>query len=127
MTCLSLLVMPLLLQPSTLLASLAGAAHCSLMLSLSLAEPQLVIPQPVLHSWIILSQVQDFTLVLAGLHKGVVIPLIQLTQVLLQGGSPFQSAHLSTPAGIISKLCQGTLDPLIQIIYEDLKQHWAHN
>lgn len=127
MTCLCLLVMPLLLQPSTLLAFLAGAAHSSLTLSLLLAEPQLVIPQPVLHSWIMLSQVQDFTLILAGLQNDFVIPLSQLTQALLQGGSPFQRAHLSTPSGITSKLCQGTLDPPIQITYEDLKQHWAYN
>lgn len=115
--------MPLLMQPSTLLAFLAGAAHRLLTLSLSSAEPQLVVSQPVLSSWIVLSQVQDFTLVLAELHKGLISPLLQLTQVLLQGGSPFQSAYLFTPPGITSKLCQGTLDPLIQITYEDLTQH----
>lgn len=122
--------MPLLMQPRMLLAFLAGAAHCLLTLSLLSAEPRLVISQPGLHSWIMLSQVQDFTLILAELRKGLVSPLLQLTQVLLQGGSPFQNAHLFTLSDINSRFCQGTnslMDPLIQVTYEAIKQHWAHN
>lgn len=72
-----------------------------------------------------LFQVQDCTLVLVELHKGLISALLQLIQVLLQGGSPFQSVHLFTMSGITSKLCQGTLDSLIQLTYEDIKQHWV--
>ncbi|GAB0187163.1 cAMP-dependent protein kinase inhibitor alpha [Grus japonensis] len=82
-------------------------------------------PQPVLHSWIMFSQVQDLTLVLVELHKVLVSPLFQPIQIFLQGGSPFRSVHFLTRFRIISKLHQGTLDPIIQITYEDTKQCWA--
>ncbi|KAK4825412.1 hypothetical protein QYF61_027178 [Mycteria americana] len=89
------------------------------------AAPQPGRPQVVLHSWIMFSQVQDFTLVLIEPHKVLVSPLFQPIQVFLQGGSPFRSVHFSTQFGIISKLHQGTLDPITQITYEDIKQRGA--
>ena len=77
----------------------------------------------MLHSFIVFSQVQNLTLVLVELHK--VSPLLQPIQVILQGGSPFQSIYFPTQCGIVSKLGQDTFEPIFQIIYEDIKQSWV--
>lgn len=124
MTSLSLLVMPLLMQPSTLLAFLAGAAHCSHTELVTNTSPAGYIPASAGFLDYALPGAR-LTLHIAELHKALVSPLLQLIQVLLQGGSPFHSAHLFTPSGTISRPCQGTLDPLIHVTYKDIKQHWA--
>ncbi|XP_075584354.1 uncharacterized protein C12orf50 homolog [Pelecanus crispus] len=64
-------------------------------------------------------QVQDLTFDFVELHKVLVTPLFQAIQVFLQGDSPFQSVCFPTQFGIINKLHQGTLDPIVQITYED--------
>jgi len=74
----------------------------------------------MLHSWIIFSQVPDLISIFAELQKVLASPLFQPVQVFLQGGSPLQSVYLPTWFGIIGKLYQGTLDPVIQITEEKL-------
>ena len=76
----------------------------------------------MLNSWIMLSQVQDLTLVLVELQKVLVSPLFQPIQVLQEAGSPFPSVHYPTQFGILGKIHQGTVDPVIKITYEDIKQ-----
>ncbi|KAM6383098.1 uncharacterized protein FN964_004243 isoform 1-T2 [Alca torda] len=68
------------------------------------------------------SQVQDLTPALVELHKVLLSPRFQPILVFSQGGSPFRSVRFPTRFGIISKVCQGTLDPIIQMTYEDMKR-----
>ncbi|KAK4822651.1 hypothetical protein QYF61_018603, partial [Mycteria americana] len=89
------------------------------------AAPQLGRSQPVLHSWIMFSQVQDLTFIFVELHKVLVSLLFQPIQVFLQGVYPLQSVHFPTQFGITGKFHQDTLDPIIQITYEDIMQFWA--
>lgn len=81
--------------------------------------------QPVLCSLIKFSQMQDLTLVFVEFPNVLVNPLFQPIQAFLQGGSPFWSVYFPTQFNIIGKLCQGTLDHIIQITSEDTKQYWT--
>ena len=75
----------------------------------------------MLHSRIVFSQVHDLTLLLAELHKVPAGPLFQPTQTSLQSSSPFWSVYFPTQLGVIRKLHQATLDPVIQITQEDIE------
>ncbi|KAK4828564.1 hypothetical protein QYF61_027533 [Mycteria americana] len=112
-------------QDSTLFTHIELVVHQDPQAPFHRAAPQPGRSLPVLHSWIMFSQVQGLTLVLVEHHNVLVSPLFQPIQIFLQGGSPFQSVHFPTQFGIISKLHQGTLDPIIQIAYEDIRQRWA--
>lgn len=134
MASLSVLVKPSLSQPSVLLSCFATAACWSLTWNLfSTKSPshryssQLGRPHPVLIPWLMFSQVQDIDLVLVELHRVLVSPFLQPVQVFLREGSPFQSVNFPSQFGIIGKLCQGTFDPIFQIIYGDIgpnTDHW---
>ena len=126
--------MLLLMQPSILLSFFAAAARFTRIEPVVYQDPQVPFhraapklggSQPVLHSWIMFSRVQDLTFVFTELHKILVNPLFQPIQIFLQGGSPFQSVHFRFQFGIIGKFLQGTLDLMIQITDEDNKQRWA--
>lgn len=126
-------MMPLM-QPSILFALSATAAqfaHMELVVHqdpqdpFHWAAPQLGRSQLVLHLWIMFYQVQDLMLVLAGLHTVLVRPIFQSLLIFLQGDSPFWSVHFPTQFGIIGKLCQCTLDPILQTTYQSLKPHQA--
>ncbi|GAB0186062.1 mitochondrial enolase superfamily member 1 [Grus japonensis] len=116
------------MQPSIWLACFVTVAlftHIELVVPFHRAVLQPRGPQSMLHSWVMFSQVQDLTLVLAELHKVLVSPLYQPIEVFLQGGSSLRSIYFPTQFGIIRKLHQGALDPIIQITYEDIKWCWT--
>ncbi|KAK4820222.1 hypothetical protein QYF61_021727 [Mycteria americana] len=54
-------------------------------------------------------------------------PLIQAVQVPLQSLPTLKQINTPTQLGVICKLTEGTLNPLIQIIDKDIKQDWPQN
>jgi len=60
-------------------------------------------------------------------HTVGLSPSIQPVQIPLQSLPTFK--HIDTPArlGVIRKLTEGALNPLIQIIDKDIKQDWTQN
>jgi len=93
MTSLPLLVMLFLTEPqhpagllccsSTLFTRIQPVVHQDPQVSFHRAVLQPGGSQPVLHSWIMFSQVQDLTFILAELHKVLLSPLFQPIQVIL--------------------------------------------
>lgn len=112
----------LLSHLGTLLAHIQPAANIHTQLLFCWAAFQPLYPQPVGLPGVVVTQVKDPALCLVGPHT---IGLDLSTQ------TPLQSLHTllqnSTPAqlGVICKLTEGALDPLIQIIDEDIKEGLA--
>ena len=66
-------------------------------------------------------QVQDPALALVGFHQVPLCPALQPVQVLLNGSAACQCIHHSSQFGVISKLAEGALRPIIQVIDEEVK------
>lgn len=79
------------------------------------AAPHAGQSQPLLHSWILFSQVKDLT-ELAELCKVLVCPFFQPIQVFLLVGSPFPSFQLPTQFGVLSKRSQAA--PFLHCVQE---------
>ncbi|KAK4810833.1 hypothetical protein QYF61_008805 [Mycteria americana] len=74
-------------------------------------------------------QVQDFALPLVELHEVPVSPFLQSVQVPLDGSTTLWHISHSSQICVISKLAEGTLCLIIQIINEDVEhdrtQYWG--
>ena len=66
----------------------------------------------------------DFALPLVELHEPPVSPFFQPVKVPLDGSTTFWSINHSSQFCVISRLAEGTLCPIIQIINEGIKQDW---
>ena len=54
-------------------------------------------------------------------------PLFKLVHVPLDGSLSFCCIRYTTQLGVISKICEGTLDPAIKVIRKDGKEHWSQD
>ncbi|KAK4832004.1 hypothetical protein QYF61_020442 [Mycteria americana] len=84
-------------------------------------------PKPVALHGVVVTQVQDLAL---GLVKPLTIglgPSIQPVWVPLQSLPTFKQINTPTQLGVICKLTESVLDPLIQIIDKDIKQNWPQH
>ncbi|KAJ7395102.1 hypothetical protein BTVI_157799 [Pitangus sulphuratus] len=73
------------------------------------------------------TQVQDKVLDLVEPHTTGLSPSIQSVQIPLQSLPAFKQINTLTELGVICKLTEGVLDPLIEIIEKDIKQNWFNN
>ncbi|KAK4822237.1 hypothetical protein QYF61_011878 [Mycteria americana] len=92
-----------------------------------LAAFQPLFPKPVALHGVAVAQVQDLALGLVKPHTIDFGPLIQPVQVPLQSPPTLQQINTPAQLGVICKLTEGALDPLIQIIDKDIKQDWPQN
>ncbi|KAK4827144.1 hypothetical protein QYF61_014738 [Mycteria americana] len=81
-------------------------------------------PNPVALHGAVVTQVQDPALGLVEPHTIGLGPSIQPVQVPLQSLPTLKQINTPAQLGVICKLTEGALDPLIQIIDKDIKQNW---
>ncbi|KAK4830880.1 hypothetical protein QYF61_013809 [Mycteria americana] len=111
----------------TLLAHIQPAVNQHPQVLLCWAAFQPLFPKPVaLHRGAV-AQVQDPTLGLVEPHTIDLGPSIQPVQVPLQSLPPLKQINTPTQLGVLCKLTEGALDPLVQIIDKDMKQDWPQH
>ncbi|KAK4827220.1 hypothetical protein QYF61_015248 [Mycteria americana] len=88
---------------------------------------QPLFPKPVALHGVVVTQVQDLALGLVEPHTIGLSPSIQPVQVPLQSLPTLKRINTPTQLGVICKLTEGALDPLIQIIDKDVKQNWPQH
>ncbi|KAK4828751.1 hypothetical protein QYF61_000742 [Mycteria americana] len=116
----------LLGHPGTLPAHIQVAVDQHPQVLFCWAAFQPLFPKPAaLHG--LVSQVQDLTLGLVEPHTVGVGPLTQPVLTLLQSLPPLKQINTPNKLGVICKLTEGALDPLIQIIDKDIKQNWPQH
>ncbi|KAK4832542.1 hypothetical protein QYF61_023874 [Mycteria americana] len=84
---------------------------------------QPLFPEPVALHGVVVTQVQDPALGLVKPHTIDLGPLIQPVQVPLQSLPTLKQINTPTQLGVVCKLTEGALNPLIQIIDKDVKQN----
>ncbi|GAB0186707.1 ectonucleotide pyrophosphatase/phosphodiesterase family member 3 [Grus japonensis] len=89
------------------------------------AASQLAGLQHLLVPGVVPPQVQDFALPLVGLHEVPVNPFLQPVEVPLDGSMTLWHISHSSQFGVISRLAEGTLCPIMQIINEDVELYWT--
>ncbi|KAK4825213.1 hypothetical protein QYF61_025141 [Mycteria americana] len=108
----------------TLLAHIQPAIDQYPQVLLCWAAFQPLFPKPVVLHGVVVTQVQDPALGLVKPHTIDLGPSIQPVQVPLQSLPTLKQINTPTQLGVICKLTEGALDPLIQIIDKDIKQDW---
>ncbi|KAK4817647.1 LOW QUALITY PROTEIN: hypothetical protein QYF61_023237 [Mycteria americana] len=109
----------------TLLAHIQPAVNQHPQVLFLQAAFQPLFPKPVaLHG---VAVAQDLALGLVKPHTVVLSPSIQPVQVPLQSLPTLKQINTPTQLGVICKLTEGALDPLIQIIDKDIKQNWPQH
>ncbi|KAK4832105.1 hypothetical protein QYF61_020732 [Mycteria americana] len=88
---------------------------------------QPLFPKPVALHGVAVAQVQDPTFGLVEPHTIGLGPLIQPVQVPLQSLPTLKQINTPAQIGVICKLTEGALDPLIQIIDKGIKQDWPQH
>ncbi|KAK4829966.1 hypothetical protein QYF61_008097 [Mycteria americana] len=111
----------------TLLAHIQPAVNQHPQVLLCLAVFQPLFPKPVALHGVAVAQVQDLALGLVEPHTIDLGPSIQPVQVPLQSLPTLKQINTPTQLGVICKLTEGALDPLIQIIDKDIKQNWPQH
>ncbi|KAK4806791.1 hypothetical protein QYF61_005587 [Mycteria americana] len=84
-----------------------------------------IIPQPLLKPRIAPTQVQDPALGLVEPHEVHTGPLLQLVQVPLDDIPSFWHVNCTTQLGVICRLAEGALDLSVNVIDENIEQHWS--
>ncbi|KAK4832950.1 hypothetical protein QYF61_026606 [Mycteria americana] len=85
---------------------------------------QPLFPRTVALHGVAVAQVQDLALGLVEPHTIGLGPLIQPVQVPLQSLPTLKQINTPAQLGVICKLTEGALDPLVQVIDKDIKQDW---
>ncbi|KAK4810257.1 hypothetical protein QYF61_013072 [Mycteria americana] len=111
----------------TLLAHIQVAVNQHPQVLFCQAAFQPLFPKPVALHGVAVVQVQDLALSLVEPHTIHPSPSIQPVQVPLQSLPLLQQINTPTQLGVVCKLTEGALDPLIQIIDKDVKQDWPQN
>ncbi|KAK4824048.1 hypothetical protein QYF61_009639 [Mycteria americana] len=111
----------------TLLAHIQAAVNQHPQVLFCLAAFQPLFPKPVALHGVVVTQVQDLALGLVKPHTIGLGPWIQPVQVPLQSLPTLKQINTPTPLGVVCKLTESTLDPLVQIIDKDVKQNWPQN
>ncbi|KAK4811900.1 LOW QUALITY PROTEIN: hypothetical protein QYF61_014933 [Mycteria americana] len=83
-----------------------------------------IMPQPVLKPRIAPTQV-TLHLALFEPHEVHTGPLLQLVQVPLDDIPSFWCVNCTTQLGVICKLAEGALDLAVNVIDENMEQHWS--
>jgi len=108
----------------TLLAHVQPAVDQHAQVLFLWAAFQLLFPKPVALHGVVVTQAQDLALGLVEPHTVGLIPLIQPVQIPLQSLPTLKQINISAQLGVICKLTEGALNPLIQTIDKDIKQEW---
>ncbi|KAK4813638.1 hypothetical protein QYF61_014398 [Mycteria americana] len=111
----------------TLLAHSQAAVNQHPQVLLCLAAFQPLFPKPVALHGVAVAQVQDPALGLVEPHTIGPSPSIQPVQIPLQSLPTLKQINTPTQLGVICKLTEGALDPLVQIIDKDVKQNWPQH
>ncbi|KAK4831626.1 hypothetical protein QYF61_018566 [Mycteria americana] len=111
----------------TLLAHIQVAVNQHSQVLLCQAAFQPLFRKPVALHGVAVAQVQDLALGLVKLHTIDLGPSIQPVQVPLQSLPTLKQINTPTQLGVVCKLTEGALDPLIQIIDKDIKQNWPQH
>ncbi|KAK4811312.1 LOW QUALITY PROTEIN: hypothetical protein QYF61_024448 [Mycteria americana] len=82
-----------------------------------------IIPQPVLIPGV--APTQDPALGLVEPHEVHMGPLLQLVQAPLDGILSLRRVNYTTQLGVICKLPEGALDLAVNVIDENIEQHWS--
>ncbi|KAK4832009.1 hypothetical protein QYF61_020447 [Mycteria americana] len=111
----------------TLLAhiQLAVSQHPQVLFCWAAFQP--LFPKPVALHGVVVTQAQDLALGLVKPHTIDLGPSIQPVQVPLQSLPTLKQINTPTQLGVICKLTESVLDPLIQIIDKDVKQNWPQH
>ncbi|KAK4821781.1 hypothetical protein QYF61_002197 [Mycteria americana] len=88
---------------------------------------QPLFPKPVALHGVVVAQVQDLALSFVEPHTTGPSPSIQPVQVPLQSLPTLKQINTPTQLGVVCKLTEGALDPLVQIIDKDMKQNWPQH
>ncbi|KAK4813127.1 hypothetical protein QYF61_011338 [Mycteria americana] len=108
----------------TLLAHIQPAVDQHPQVLLCQAAFQPPFPKPVALHGVAVTQVQDPALSLVEPHTIGPSPWIQPVQVPLQSLPTLQQINTPAQLGVICKLTEGALNPLVQITDDDIKQDW---
>ncbi|KAK4812776.1 hypothetical protein QYF61_020396 [Mycteria americana] len=108
----------------TLLAHIQAAVNQHSRVLLCLAAFQPLFPKPVALHGVAVAQVQDPALSLVEPHTTGLGPSTQPVQIPLQSLPTLKQINTPTQLGVICKLTEDALNPLIQIIDKDIKQNW---
>ncbi|KAK4826382.1 hypothetical protein QYF61_008053 [Mycteria americana] len=111
----------------TLLAHIQAAVNQHPQVLLCQAAFQPLFPKPVALHGVAVPQVQDLALGLVEPHTIGPRPSTQPVQIPLQSLPTLQQINTPTQLGVICKLTESTLDPLVQIIDKDIKQNWPQH
>ncbi|KAK4826516.1 hypothetical protein QYF61_010013 [Mycteria americana] len=109
----------------TLLAHIQLAVYQYPQVLLCWAAFQPRFPKPVALHGAVVTQVQDLALGLVESHTIGLGPSIQPVQVPLQSLPPLKQINTPAQLGVVCKLAEGVLNPLVQIIDKDIKQNWS--
>lgn len=90
----------------------------------SKAAPQPHRSQPVLGSFFMLSNVQDFALVFVKLYTVLPSPFFQPVQVSPYDSSPFSCVHFTIQFSVIRELGKGGFNPIIQVTVKMNRVHY---
>ncbi|KAK4830957.1 hypothetical protein QYF61_014416 [Mycteria americana] len=111
----------------TLLAHIQPAVDQHPQVLFPWAAFQPLFPKPVALHGVAVAQVQDPALGLVEPHTIDLSPSIQPVQVPLQSLPTLQQINTPTQLGVVCKLTEGALNPLIQIIDKGMKQNWPQH
>ncbi|KAK4829578.1 hypothetical protein QYF61_005678 [Mycteria americana] len=88
---------------------------------------QPLFPKPAALHGVAVTQVQDPALGLVKPHTIDLGPSTQPVQVPLQSLPTLQQINTPAQLGVVCKLTEGALDPLVHIIDKDVKQNWPQH
>ncbi|KAK4810721.1 hypothetical protein QYF61_007695 [Mycteria americana] len=111
----------------TLLAHIQAAVNQHPQVLFCQAAFQPLFPKPVALHGVAVAQVQDPALSLVEPHTIDLGPSIQPVQIPLQSLPTLKQINTPAQLGVVCKLTEGALDPLIQFIDKDIKQNWPQH
>ncbi|KAK4831669.1 hypothetical protein QYF61_018636 [Mycteria americana] len=121
------MLLPFLATLGTLLAHIQLAINQHPQVLFCQAAFQPLFPGTVALQGVVVTQVQDLALGLVEPHTIGLGPLIHPVQVPLQSLPTLKQINTPAQLGVICKLTEGALDPLVQIIDKDVKQNWPQH
>ena len=111
----------------TLLAHIQLTVHQYPKVPFHQAAFQPLLIKPVGLPGVIVTKMQDPTMDPMEIHATNLGPSIQSIQVPLQCPSHFRQINTPSQLGVVCKLTEGALNPLIKVINKDVKQKWPQH
>ncbi|KAK4813743.1 hypothetical protein QYF61_023679 [Mycteria americana] len=111
----------------TLLAhiQLAVSQHPQVLFCWAAFQP--LFPKPVALHGVAVAQAWDPAFIPVEPHTAGLGPSIQPVQIPLQSLPTLNQINTPTQLGVVCKLTEGALNPLVQIIDKDMKQNWSQH